>query len=299
MSTWGQFKKEERFNDYLRAEGEGLLLQELRTFFGTNFDRIHIRSSAFGLPDHSFFSEEHGRLLLIESAEILNKDHLAKDVLYLFDDTPGFNVKTKILFWILLSRPSIEIVKKINVIYEKMLIGTNQAQFHISTVTTFGNSSLRLNLEASFGDRIVPVSGQTFLSHCVGTETYFSVKDISNILGLPYTSTFNTLRRWHTDSTGNKISSTALKEMIAKIEQRATADTGIDFSGKFVPINARADDMLFPAELNRVLGRKGNAVRIDIKPRWITVCGPANRGYRYLYDKNDILSFIKYLGIHL
>lgn len=291
MRTWGLFNTEDEFNKWLRRAGEALLLQELRTFFDVDFKRVNIKNSFFGLPDHSFFSEEHRRLLLIESAEVLDKKHLAKDFLYLFEDTPGLNVQTRVLFWILLDRPSVEIVKKIQVMYERLMIGTCRAQFHISSIATLGNSSLRLNMEASFGDRKSPLGGHNILSYWKDTEEYFSVKSISRIFGLPYSSTFNVLRRWHTTYTaGSKISLSALKVMIGRIEQKATTDTGIDFSGKFVPITAKSDEMLFPAELNRVLGKKGHAVRDHINPRWITISGPANRGYRLLFDKKDICS---------
>jgi hypothetical protein len=75
--------------------------------------------------------------------------------------------------------------------------------------------------------------------------------------------------------------------MIANIEQKATTDTGINFIGKYIPITAKSDDMLFPAELNRVLGKKGYAVRDKIKAKWITIFGSANIGYRLLYDVRD------------
>lgn len=56
-------------------------------------------------------------------------------------------------------------------------------------------------------------------------------------------------------------------------------------------MHSKTDKMLFPVEVNRLLGYKGSSVRVAIRPKWITIAGPANRGYRFLFDKNDVAAF--------
>jgi hypothetical protein len=293
MNRWGIFQCEDDFNAWLRGEGEPLLLQELKTFFNMDFSRTQIAKSIFGIPDHPYFSSEHGRLLLVESAENLNKEHLAKDFLYLFEDLPGLDIKTRVIFWIMPSRPSVEIVEKIQILFRKTIVGSCRPQFHVSTITILKNSDLRLNIECSFGDRIFSNNSLFFLSHCIGTENWFSIKDVSKMLGIPYTTTFNVLKRWNVDCERKKVSMQALKKMIQNIEIKASRDVGIDFSGKFIPAHAKSEEMVFASDLNKLIGKKGYSVRVGIRPKWITVMGPANSGYRCLYDKTDILLFQK------
>ena len=288
MNSWGPFRDEDEFNLFLRGDGEALLLNELRTFFGVDFKRIEVGNTFFGRADHYFFYEDQGRLLLIESAEYLNKDHLAKDLLYLFEDITEHKIKTKVLFWILLHRPSAEIIENIHAIHNLTLIGSCRPQFHISTITNIGSSNLRINIEASFGDRTISFNGYNYLSHCTAEEIWFSKKQVGKLLGVSYSTVFNILKRWGVDSNSTRISSNDIKKLITQIEKKASLDMRLDFKDKFIPAHTRTADMLLGVELNRLLGKKGFSMREKIRPQWITLLGSSNRGYRFLYDKKDL-----------
>lgn len=289
MNSWGPFNDEDEFNLFLRGDGEPLLLNELRTFFGVDFQRVEVGNTFFGRADHYFFHEDQGRLLLVESAEALNKEHLAKDLLYLFEDIPDHDIKTKVLFWILMHRPTADIIENIHAIHDLTLIGTCRPQFHISTIIKLDKSELRLNIESSFGERTISINGLYFLSYCTGLENWFSVKQVAKMFGIPYSSCFNMLKRWDVQISDKGVSKKALNNMILKVEKTASMDLGLDFTGKFIPAYSMTGEMMFAADLNRMIGKKGYSVRVNITPRWITIYGSASQGYRKIYDKNDAI----------
>ena len=289
MPIFGSFDNEDAFNAWLKADGEIPLREELKTLFGLDFKRIQCRGQFFGIPDHTFYTPVKKRLLLIECADILDKKHLCKDMLYLLENISDVPVESKVLFWILGAKPSPQIVQMIEQAHSQMIFRFCTPQFFISTVVSISETSIRLNLENSFGERMVSLYGTKTFADFEGTNTWLSMKGFANIMGLPYTTAFNVAKRWGKASNG--ISLESLTELVQRLEQHASTVTGINFSGRFVPMHSRADRMLFPTDVNRLLGYKGSSVRVPIRPKWITIAGPANRGYRFLFDKEDIENY--------
>jgi|GEM_PF-5837479 hypothetical protein len=100
MNPWGQFKKEDEFNDWLKGPGNPVLANELEILFGTKFKNYQKKKSLFGDPDNLFYSESRKLLLYVESATNLNKKHLAKDVLYSLHTYKDLKITSKTFLWI-------------------------------------------------------------------------------------------------------------------------------------------------------------------------------------------------------
>lgn len=210
MPIFGSFDNEDAFNAWLKGMGEIPLRNELMTLFGLDFQRIQSREQFFGIPDHVFYSPEKKRLLLIECANVLDKKHLGKDLLYLLENTSDIPVESKVLFWILGAKPSPQIVQMIEQAHSQMIYRFCVAQFFISTVVSISETSLRLNLENSFGEKLVSLYGTKTFADFEGSHTWLTMKGFANIMGLPYTTAFNVAKRW--GKAGNGISLEFLNE---------------------------------------------------------------------------------------
>jgi hypothetical protein len=220
----------------------------------------------------------------------LNKRHLAKDLLYSLEAYKDFKISSKAFLWIISVKPSSRIIKIVGQAFSKMIIDGYRLHFHISSIVSISDSNIRLNLEQSFGDRIVQVNDKNVDAYCLGSDKLLSIKSMSIGMGLPYTTMFNVLRRWEIEPIGNKVPLQTIPLMIRRIEAKASEDTGINFSGCFIPAHQKGDNFLFATEVNQILGLKGNTVRVNIPPRKITIHGSSPRGYRLLFDQNEVLA---------
>jgi hypothetical protein len=119
------------------------------------------------------------------------------------------------------------------------------------------------------------------------------MKSFGNALGFPNSTSFNVAKRWGVKRVANKISLSSVRAMINKIEEKASSEAGVDFRNKFIPAHKLTDQMLFGAKLNRMLGYKGMAVRVPIKPKYVTISGSGPRGYRLVFDIADVKAFQK------
>ncbi|MGB7567040.1 MAG: hypothetical protein WBM07_04215, partial [Chitinivibrionales bacterium] len=170
MNPWGQFKNEEEFNNWLKGQGNSALANELEILFGTKFKNYQKKKNLFGDPDKLFYSENKRLLLYVESATILNKRHLAKDILYSLYPYKDLKITSKIFLWIVASKPSYRIIKIVDQLFSKMIIDGYRLQFHISSIVSQSDSKIRINIENSFGSRIVQVNYKNVDVDCLGTE---------------------------------------------------------------------------------------------------------------------------------
>ena len=291
MNPWGKFKNEEEFNNWLKGPGNSALIKELDILFGTEFKNYQKKKNLFGEPDTLFYSEKKGLLLYVESATILNKRHLAKDILYSLCTYKDLKITSKIFLWIVATKPSRRIIRIVGQLFSKMIVDGYRLQFHISSIVSQSDSKIRINIENSFGNRIVQVNDKNVDVDCLGAEKLLSIKAFSIGLGIPYSTVQNVLRRWDIEPIGNKIPLKAIPQMIQHIEQKASTDHGINFSGCFIPAHQKDDNFLLGAEVNQILGLKGHCVRVKIPPRKITILGSSPRGYRLLFDREDVIKF--------
>jgi hypothetical protein len=286
---WGHFSSENTFNNWLKGKGGPLLLHELKSFFSTDFRRVSPETAPFGNPDHLFYSDSKKSLLLVECADKLIKKHFSKDLLYLFASSFTFEIRSKSLFWITLLPTSTKLIEIIDQIYSQFMILDCRVHFHLASIMKLSTSMLRLNLDYSFGERAFQINHQKTLADFHGKSSWISIKEAARILGTAYTTMFNIINKMHLDVSHNRISTHSLTQLINSFENTASTEQGFDFSGRFVYSYEKEDHMLFPAEVNKMLGFKGGSVRVDIKPRWITIKGSSNKGFRYLFDRKDVL----------
>lgn len=287
------FKTEKAFNCWLKGKGEPYLISELEVFFAAKFKRIRNTSTLFGIPDHLFYSEDQRFLMIVDSAIKLNKKHLCKDLLYSLNGFTDYKIYVKAIFWIVFNRPSIKVIDILKNAFQKLTIDGCRVQFHIATIQTTTSSIFRLNLETSFGNRITKINNKNIEVVCNGSHEMLSLKSAAMAMGVPYTTIFNVLKRWKIEVVERKVSTKALSYIIQKIEKKATAETGLDFSGRFIPAYQKTENLLFPEEVNKILGLKGNVVRVGILAKWVTIAGSSPRGYRLLFDRNNVLDYKK------
>ena len=126
--------------------------------------------------------------------------------------------------------------------FSKIIVDGYRLQFHIASILLQSDSQIRLNIENSFGSRIEQVNGKKVEAFCAHGEKLVGIKSVSIGLGIPYTTTLNVLRRWKIETIGKKIHLKAIPVMIQRIEQKASADLGIDFSGSFIPAHQKDEN---------------------------------------------------------
>lgn len=293
MSQWGPFQNEKEFNFWLRGKGHSLLVSELKILLGMNMERVDKNCGIFGIPDNLFYSHERKVLIFVECATELTKKHLGKDLLYSIASFPGVKINTVTYVWILASHPSNRMVEMISQIFSKLYVERFKLQFYLATPVVISDSDFRLNIELAFGERSVPMNGKQVKVTFAGIKDSLSIRSFAQALGLPYTTAIVLARRWKAEMVGNKISGESLGRIVRQVEEKATGETGIDFCGKFVPVFAKTEEMLFSAEACRILRLKGTKVRANIMPRWITISGSSTRGYRLLYEKKELEAYLE------
>lgn len=294
--TWGPFKSENEFNEWLMHDGEKYLKRELRTFFQSDFSRIPIINPIFGYPDHVFYSIQERKLMLIEccNCDSLKKRHISKDFLYTIEEYPNFDIDSKSLLWISNSAPSKEIVKILEKIHLQVIVGTGRIDFHVAIPVPITLSSLRLNIIHSFGTRLLDANRNNFMVDFINSTAWLTQKQTAEFLHIPRSTMSNICKRWKLCDGSNKISTVKIRGFIESIEKKATLERGNSFSGKFIPVFQKTANMLYPEEVNTLLGNRGYIVRIaELQPKWITIVGPSNTGYRCLFDKKDVLDYKK------
>jgi hypothetical protein len=280
------FNNEDEFNRYLKEEGEKPLLAELRNIIPGDYSRCSIKETLYGDPDHIFYSPSTQSLLFVECAEKLDKRHIGKDFLYLFYDLPGKKIKSKIIFWITSQEAPKQIIEMIQKIRLVQIIGVIRPEYFISSPMEIF-PQMRLNIQSAFGTRKAAYTDTDVVTlFQSGNSMYYSYKALSMKLGIPYTTTIMVVHRFCSDAEDHQISDAQYNRMIAKIEKEASARSGTDLTGRFVPIHQKSSEMLFRTEANQIAGIVGNKIRRKIKPEWVTLCGAAR--FRLLYSREKV-----------
>ncbi|MBN1472571.1 MAG: hypothetical protein JW925_12380 [Syntrophaceae bacterium] len=288
---WGVCSNEKQFNNWLKGRGAKLLMREIRTLLGRDYKRIRTKNRLFGFPDHCYYSSAIKQLLIVESADILTKRHLSKDIMYLAEQINDLEIYSKAIFWVLRIPPSKDIVEKIRSIHNAFIINSYPVYYYLSELVSATGTALRLNLDVSYGERISRFNNRSLPVYCNGAESRLSIKSFADALGLPYSTAFNVISRFGIKKTANMVALSSIKTLIATIEQKSSREAGVDLRNRFVPAHLITDQMLFAGEVNRRLGYKGGAVRIPVKPRFITISGSGPKGYRLLYDITDLKAY--------
>jgi hypothetical protein len=290
---WGICSNEQQFNNWLKGRGAKLLMREIRTLLGHDYKRIRTKNRLFGFPDHCYYSSAIKQLLIVESADVLTKRHLSKDIMYLAEQTNDLEIYSKAIFWVLRIPPSKDIVEKIRSIHNAFIINSCPVYYYLSELVSATGTALRLNLDVSYGERISRYNNRSLPVYCNGAESRLSIKSFAEALGLPYSTAFNVINRFGIKKTANKVALSSIKTLIGTIEQKASQDACVDLRKTFVPAHLLSDRMLFAGEVNKRLGFKGAAVRVPVKPRFITISGSGPKGFRLMYDAAEVNEYIQ------